>query len=261
MTKFFTQAIMLSLLFLAVSCGSDDDDSPSQTRTIEDIEADFENIDLSPGIEDVALEMFNGEVYNFRVISPERNNGELRPLILALHGASTSPDAHKNTACYVELGLEDLDAFILSPHANGGLWFAESSQRMIGDLMFFALKYWPIDRAKIAVTGYSNGGNASWLLGYFQSSTLSAAIPMASSYDVHETNGTVRKWDIPLYVIHGENDELFPLQQTQDWVDATIAAGSDVTFVVAPGLGHYEPCSYVPYLKDAATWLETEVWK
>ena len=89
MTKFFTQAVMLSLLFLAVSCGSDDDDPPSQTRTIEDIEADFENINLSPGIEDVSLEMFNGEVYNFRVISPERNNGELRPLILTLHGPKT----------------------------------------------------------------------------------------------------------------------------------------------------------------------------
>jgi len=254
-------AILLLILSLSlfVSCSSDDE--PAGPRTLEDIESDFQDINLSPGIEDVDLEMFNGQVYNFRVIAPERNNGERRPLILALHGASSNTEAHKNTACYVEPGLEDLDAFILSPYGPGGLWFSDSNQQMIGDLMYLAQKYWPIDYDKIAVTGYSNGGNASWLFGKFQSSTLSAAIPMASSYNVYEQNGTVRTWDIPLYVIHGENDELFPLEQTREWVDATSAAGSDVTFVVAPGLGHYEPCSYVPYLKDAASWLVNDVWQ
>jgi pimeloyl-ACP methyl ester carboxylesterase len=83
---------------------------------------------------------------------------------------------------------------------------------------------------------------------------------MASSYDVHDLNGDVRVWDVPLYVIHGENDELFPLAETQGWVDATVNAGSDVTFVIAPGLGHYTPCDYVPYLKEAAIWLKETVW-
>ena len=251
--------LFLIALIIFISCNSEEE--PMGPRTIADVEADFQAIDLSPGIEDVSLEMLNGEVYDFRVISPERSNGERRPFILALHGASNSPDAHKNTACYVEPGLESLDAFILSPHGEGGLWFSDENQIMVGDLMYFCQKYWPIDYDKIAVTGYSNGGNASWLFGKFQSSTLSAAIPMASSYDVYESDGSVRTWDIPLYVIHGENDELFPVAQTQEWVDATSAAGSDVTFVIAPGLGHYEPCSYVPYLKDAASWLANVVWQ
>ncbi|MBK8556750.1 MAG: hypothetical protein IPL65_13705 [Lewinellaceae bacterium] len=64
-----------------------------------------------------------------------------------------------------------------------------------------------------------------------------------------------------MYVIHGENDELFPLAETQSWVDQTIAAGSDITFVVAPGLTHYAPCDYVPYIQDAVTWLKDVVWQ
>ena len=83
---------------------------------------------------------------------------------------------------------------------------------------------------------------------------------MASSYDVHDLNGNVRVWNIPLYVIHGENDELFPVEETQAWVEATVNAGSDVTFVIAPDLGHYTPCDYVPYLKEAAIWLKETVW-
>ena len=260
MTRITTYFLLLFAISITLAC-SKDDDEPSGPRTSQDIEEDFQDIDLSPGITDIDLEAFDGEIYNFRVIAPERNGNERRPFILALHGASNSPDAHKNTACYVEPGLEELDAFILSPRADGGLWFSDDNQQMVAHLMFLVQKYWPIDRDKIAVTGYSNGGNASWLFGLFQANTLSAAIPMASSYDVHDINGNVRKWDIPLYVIHGENDELFPVEQTQEWVDATVAAGSDVTFVIAPGLGHYEPCSYVPYLKDAATWLQEVVWK
>ena len=48
---------------------------------------------------------------------------------------------------------------------------------------------------------------------------------MASSYDVHEQDGSVTPWDIPLYVIHGENDELFPVDTTQAWVDAANSVG------------------------------------
>ena len=260
MKNFISSAFCLLLLGFSFSCNPDENEMTPQ-RTLQDIEADFQSINISPGIEDVELEMFNGEIYRFRVIAPERSGSENRPLMLALHGATSTPDAHQNTACYVEPGLASLDAFILSPFAEGGLWYTEKHQKMLGDLMYLSRKYWPIDEEKIAVTGYSNGGNASWQLAYFQSGTLSAAIPMASSYDVHDTEGNVRKWEIPLYVIHGENDELFPVQQTQEWVEATVAAGSDVTFVIAPGLGHYEPCSYVPYLKDATIWLLDEVWK
>lgn len=123
---------------------------------------------------------------------------------------------------------------------------------MMTDLVFLMKEYWPIDQDKIAVTGYSNGGNASWHFAKFQPSTVSAAIPMASSYDVHEVDGSVRVWEVPLYVIHGENDELFAIDSTSAWVEATAESGSDITFVIAPDLGHYTPCEYVPYLEQAA---------
>ena len=260
MNNFKILFFAFTVLFLA-SCGDEEPRDTNIPRTFADVEADFQDIDMSPGVQDVELQMFNGVVYSFRVIIPEKAINENRPLILTLHGASTSPDAHKNTACYAEPGLDTLEAIILSPNSPGGLWFDDYSQEMVGNLMFLATKYWPVETDKIAVTGYSNGGNGSWLFGKFQSSTLSAAIPMASSYDVHELDGSVGVWNLPLYVIHGENDELFPLSITQGWVEETVAAGSDITFVVADGLGHYTPCEYTPYLKEAAIWLQETVWK
>lgn len=236
------------------------EDEPVQVRTFADVEADFQALDISPGTHDVSLRVVNGVYYRFRVIVPESAAQEDRPLVITLHGASSSVEAHKNTACYAEPGLDTLNAFILSPYAEGGLWFEPQYQQMMADLLFLMKKYWPIEEDKIAMTGYSNGGSASWLFSKYQANTLSAAIPMASSYDVHELDGSVHAWDIPLYVIHGENDELFPVDTTQSWVDASNNAGSDITFVVAPNLGHYTPCDYVPYLKEAAIWLKEDVW-
>jgi predicted peptidase len=258
-TNFTLFYVLLFTLSIQISCSSDDPE-PEQVRTFEDVENDFAAIDLAPGIHDIQLQILNGIEYHFRVIAPERADGENRPMVLALHGATTQPGAEKNTACYVEPGLDTLRAFILSPYGEGGLWFTDFNQEMIGTLMYLTQKYWPVEHDKIAVTGYSNGGNASWLFSKFQSQTLSAAIPMASSYDVYELDGSVAVWDVPLYVIHGENDELFPLAQTQEWVQATADAGTDVTFVIAEDLGHYTPCEYVPYLKQAAIWLKETVW-
>jgi dipeptidyl aminopeptidase/acylaminoacyl peptidase len=83
---------------------------------------------------------------------------------------------------------------------------------------------------------------------------------MASSYNPVEFDGTIPKIDVPLYVIHGEDDELFPVAETQAFVDQSRSAGSEIEFVIAPGLTHFKPCEYVDVLKTAVTWVATEIW-
>jgi predicted peptidase len=180
---------------------------------------------------------------------------------MAFHGASNGdPNAHKTTECYIEPGFADLDAFIIHPNAGAFEWYEQQNQEKIQGLLSLATTFWPIDFGKIVATGYSNGGNASWLMAEVASNVFSASIPMASSYDISVTATTSRKMNIPMYVIHGENDELFPIEVTKKWVDESIEAGSDITFVQADNLTHFKPCDYVPYVKDAVIWLK-EIWK
>lgn len=250
--------LLLTCIVVFSSCKKDD---ATPSRTFDDVERDFNALDLSAGIHDVTLEMLDGQSYKFRVIAPVRAAGEKRPMILALHGASGgNAEAYKATACYVEPGLASLNAFILSPYGGDGLWYENYYQQEVMTLLNLAKKYWPVELNKIAVTGYSNGGNGSWFFAETQPASFSAAIPMATSYNILNPNGSGRKINIPLYVIHGQNDELFPLAQTQSWVQASQAAGSNITFVVAPGLGHYVPCNYTSYLQQAASWLQNSVW-
>ncbi|MCB0530898.1 MAG: dienelactone hydrolase family protein [Lewinellaceae bacterium] len=255
-------SFFLVLLFLfSAGCSKENNDPPA-ARTIQDVEQDFQALSTSEGTHDVQLEFLNSTVWNFRIIAPKVLPGETKPLVIHLHGASGGdPDAHKATACYVEPGFENLDAFIISPNGGTKLWYDLSNQEQVINLTLLAKKYWPVDPDKIVVMGYSNGGNGSWFFGETQPTLYSAAIPVATAYSTIHTNGSVRVMPNPMYVIHGEQDELFPLAQTQDWVQKTIDAGSDVTFVVAPGLSHYAPCDYVPYIKDAVEWLKNDVWK
>ncbi len=261
-TLYFAIAVIASLLF----CGCSSNDSPDENetpreRTFEDVEKDFSELVVNEGISDHKLDAPSGLSWNFRVIAPDVSDGIKKPLFINLHGAAGGdPNAHKATSCYVEPGLENIEAFVISPNGGTNLWQEPINQSQVVGLVTLAIKYWDIDPGKVVVFGYSNGGNGSWFFAETHPELFSAGIPMASSYNTTGPNGQPRKIDTPLYVIHGENDELFPLAETKAWVDQSVEAGSSIEFIVAPGLTHNEACEYVPYLKDAIAWLNTSVW-
>lgn len=257
--------ICLLVLTLSLSCSNSDDDNEPivPQRSFDDVRQDFSEINFTTGYNDIALLNHFNFVWNFRVIMPDvdfTNNN--RPLIITLHGgvSISDPNAHKYTDCYVEPGFESLDAIIISPNADQLAWFNSYNVEQVLSLIDLAIEFLPVDPNRVVVNGYSDGGNGSWYLGETRSSLFSAAIPMASNYFSYNSNGSARVMPIPMYVIHGENDELFLLEDIENWVIDTTAAGSDITFEVAPNLTHLEPCEYVSYLQNAANWLENHVW-
>lgn len=250
--------IIICFSVFVMNCSNDSSDDTTN-RTYDDVRTDFQNLNLSVGINDVSLLNTGNFLWDFRVIMPNNSSGN-RPLIIALHGFSgDNTDAHKATACYIEPGYASLDAIIISPNAGSFFWEDLINQQQILSLVDLAVTYLPVDPNKIVVTGYSAGGNGSWFSGEVQPNVFSAAIPIASSYNT-TTNGVARLIETPMYVIHGENDELFSLELTEGWVNQAIDAGADITFVVAPNLTHLQPCSYVSYIEDAADWLVNDIW-
>ncbi|MFD2823275.1 dienelactone hydrolase family protein [Lacinutrix iliipiscaria] len=258
--KHFLIYLLVTTAFL--SCSNNDDSDTDNTRTFADLQADFSALTFNPGVNDVTLLDFNNFTWNFRVVMPDVDfTDNNRPLIVTLHGYSGgAANAHQFTDCYAEPGFEALDAIILSPNGGDQQWFEPYNQEMVLNLTVLAKQYLPVDGSKVVVNGYSDGGNGAWFFSETHPELYSAGIPMASAYGSYEPDGEARVIPIPVYVIHGENDTLFPLENTQEWVDDTILSGSDVTLVVATGLTHTEPCEYTSYLQDAATWLEAEVW-
>lgn len=264
--KDFTRIIVyLFIAILFVNCSSNDDDGSedtTRTRTFADLQQDFNEIEFTTGINDVSLLNFDNELWRFRVIMPDvdlTNNN--RPLIVTLHGyAGTATDAHQYTACYAEPGFASLDPIIISPFGSDIQWFENFNQELVLNLVVLAKNNLPVDGNKVVVNGYSDGGSGAWYYSEYYPELFSAGVPMASAYGSYFSDGSAHYIPTPMYAIHGENDALFPLENAQNWIDATTLSGTDVTFVVAPGLTHPEPCSYVSYLEDASTWLVNDIW-
>ncbi len=265
---FFRKIGLLIFLIIFISCNPDDRTfivDTNNTRTLADVQLDFSNINFNTGINDLLVEStFNNVFWNFRVIVPaSASPTNKRPLIMSLHGGSSiiDPELHKNTACLVEPGFEAIEPIIIRPNSDGFIWYDLPNQNKVLTLIDLISSNLPVDQDKVVITGYSDGGNAAWYYTQNHPERFSASIPMASSYNpVRPDPNMPIGMSIPMYVIHGELDQLFPLATTQGYIDTTVAAGTDLEFVVAPLLDHYNSCSYVPYLQDAADWLVNTVW-
>lgn len=249
--------ILMIAVFMA--CGSDDTPKP---YTYTDVENAFQEFEFKAGTQDLSLKVSETLNYNFRVIIPNVNLNQNLPLIFALHyDANGDVNVHKETACYVEPGLASLDAIIISPNGGETVWGTTENQDKIRILVDLASRYWPVNLERVAVMGYSSGGNGTWFFTETQPQIFSAGIAIASGYNTLRPDNTARKMTSPLYVIHGMDDDFFPIDTVSYWIDRTVAVGSDITFVKAPNLDHYEPCAYVPYINDGALWLRDEIWK
>lgn len=263
--KKFSLLVLLLVSLVIVSCGSDGDGPATvEPRTAADVREDFSNLVIADGVNDLELESLVNDVFwNFRIIRPiGAGNTNKKPLILRLHGGASnvSSDAHKSTGCLVEPGLESLDAFILSPNSNGSFWYDQLNIVQVLALVDLIKQYLPVDVNRIVVMGYSDGGNGSFFYAQFYPQLFSAAIPIATSYDSRNGTNAYHNFMIPIYAIHGDDDQHFPIAITEDYINGSIDVGSDIQFNTAIGLGHLDVCDYVPYLQDAATWLQTEVW-
>jgi predicted peptidase len=263
--KFF---LFLSISLIYFSCNNNDlliEQEPEPTgRTADDVRKDFSNLVIIPGINDITLESATENVFwNFRIIMPEgASDTNKKPLIFSLHGGASNvyPDAHKSSSCLLDSGFDALNPYIISPNSNGKLWYEQANQSQILALLELTSTYLFVDTQKIALTGFSDGGNGSFFFAKYFPTLFSAAIPIATSFNPASTNGNVDKIDIPIYAIHGSDDQLFPIDITQGYIDQLITAGTNIQFITAIGLDHYSSCSeYLTYLQDAAEWLSS-IW-
>lgn len=218
----------------------------------EKLDQQFKALGQSPGAINIKLAAGSYQNKNVRIIIPKKGEEGPKPLIIALHWAGGGNTYTGYSQCLIQPVFVDLDAYIIIPDAENMVWTNDYNEKKILELLALAKENWNIDSTKILVTGYSNGGNGAWYFADKHSDKITTAIPMASAYAIDT------KINIPLYVIHGENDELFNIERTHNWVKSAQEAGSDIVFKPVLKYSHYMACDYVAALKEAVSWLEWE---
>lgn len=185
-------------------------------------------------------------------------DGQQLPLVMALHwGGPVAPYTGK----YLLLGLilpawQDLKAIIVAPDRNLPSWDNNQSEVELLTLLDLLQAEYDVDPRFILITGYSLGGIGTWRLAANNQDRFTAALPMAANPPAYVLD---THWHIPVYVIHGQDDELFPVSQTRTIIDQLRSDGVDIEFTLVKGGTHFDTGAYIEPLKKSIPWIR-QVW-
>ena len=193
-----------------------------------------------------AFEAKDGTGINYWLMSPEKmEEGRIYPLVLALHGRGGS------TSAAVKLGSDSLrnkfPCFVLATASTTeGHWLRPSAYRRNNkntkamlpaalEAVDLLIKEHPIDASRIYVTGQSMGGAGTFGALFLRPDFFAAAIPVAGGWDPGDAD---RMKHIPIWVFHGDQDNVVPPDYSRNMVAAIKKAGGSPKYTEYEGVRH-----------------------
>jgi len=189
------------------------------------------------------LQKFHREVSqtyetNYFIYLPEGYESDSKqwPLVLFLHGAGERGAdiefvKRNGPPKLVEEG-RSFPFILVSPQCpERTIW---DNKLLIALLDEIESKY-NIDKSRVYLTGLSMGGHATWSLAIQYPERFAAIIPVCArgySQDVYVLK------DVPVWVFHGEKDDIVPITDGEKMVRALREAGGNVMFTIYPEANH-----------------------
>lgn len=214
------------------------------------------DLPASPGIYQSVLP---GTHQRFTLSLPDHFAADRQyPLVVMLHwGGEVTPFYGRGILEELALpALQALDAIFVAPDCKHGHWHNQESEAAVLTLVNYLTNNYKIDPEKIVLAGYSMGGRGTWYIAARNQTLFCAVIPMACPPAAEATAVT---WQIPLFVIHSQDDEHFSYEYTASIINELQAQGFEVTFQTATGVTHFDGVGIMPYLEKAVPWLQS-IW-
>ena len=213
-----------------------------------------------PGQHDLILQRTDGPTIRYAIRIPANYSPSTPvPLILALHfgvrGAEGAGAGGDLVQILVGPGLEGLGAIIVAPDSLRGDWSTPENEKAVNALLDMVMATYPIDKRRVAVTGYSMGGAGSWHIAEKFPERFSAAIPISG-----RPPASASGWRLPILAIHSRDDQVAPFGPTEARIAELQTAGVNAKLIALTGITHYETNRFTAALRRAVPWLR-EVWK
>jgi len=178
----------------------------------------------------------------FSLYVPEAYTAERAcPLIVALHGGSGNGRDFLWT--WVR-EAKSLGYILVAPSAALDTW---GSVEDIGlqEIILWIAHHYNIDRGRILLTGLSDGATFTLLYGLAHPDLYRALAPLCGV--LHPANDALgnlqRARGVPIYLVHGAQDFLFPVSLARFTRDTLVEAGADLVYRELPKLSHTYPRS------------------
>lgn len=160
------------------------------------------------------------------------------PLMVFLHGAGergsdlNQVKAH-GPAKLVEEGRE-FEFIIVSPQCPTDQWWPNRVEHVMA-LIDEMVETYRVDEDRIYLTGLSMGGFGTWAAGCLHPEKFAAIAPICGGGHSYLA-GNLKT--VPVWAFHGAKDNVVPLQQSREMVDAVNRAGGNAKLTVYPEAGH-----------------------
>jgi dienelactone hydrolase len=129
-------------------------------------------------------------------------------LVVCLHGAGFTGDA------YLERWQSRLgeDYLLACPTYAAGAWFTRRAEELVLATIQYVRRQYHIDPDRIFLTGMSNGGIGTWLVGMHHAPLFAGIAPMASGLDDVLMPFLANLRNTPVYIVHGAKDQVMPVE-------------------------------------------------
>lgn len=189
------------------------------------------------------LENEYGQRGGFSMYVPEYYSPDRAwPLVLALHGGS----GHGRGFLWTWLrAARTHGAIVISPTSAGETWALNGRDIDTPNLMRMieaAKAGWSIDESRVLMTGMSDGGTFSYLAGLTTELPVTHLAPISAAF--HPLMAQVageRLKDLPIYLVHGALDWMFPIATARQAEKLLSAGGAKVVFREIENLSHTYP--------------------
>jgi predicted peptidase len=189
----------------------------------------------------------------------EAQDGLTWPLILFLHGrgergADLSFVTRHGLPARLAQGFA-LPAIVAAPQCPGNCDWTLHDDALLALLDELSASY-QVDRSRIYLTGLSMGGREAWRLAASNPSRFAALVPICGRRPdgVRSIEDTRPLCELPIWVFHGAQDQVVPIEESNEIVAALRTYGANVRYTVYPDAGH-DSWTQAYAEPDLYTWL------
>jgi phospholipase/carboxylesterase len=176
------------------------------------------------------------------------------PLVMALHGGSG------NGRNFLWSWLRDARSFgviLVAPTATGTTWALmgeDTDTPNLNRILDDVRSRWNIDRKRLLLTGMSDGGTFCYVTGLDGASPFTHLAPVSATFHplMAKMADAERLRGLPIFLVHGLLDWMFPVQVARHTHQALAAAGANVTYREIDDLSHSYPREINP---EMLRWL------
>ncbi|NGZ09164.1 MAG: hypothetical protein CV088_07215 [Nitrospira sp. LK70] len=141
-------------------------------------------------------------------IPPTYQASKAYALVVCLHGFGFTGEE------YLERWRPRLgeDYLLACPSYPSGAWFTRRAEELVLETIRQVAHRYHVDPDRVFLTGMSNGGIGTWLIGMHHATLFAGLAPMASGLDDVLMPFLANLRNTPVYIIHGAKDQVMPVE-------------------------------------------------